>query len=294
MDQAQQLRNIIKQQNMQQQHLARVITVTSGKGGVGKSNMSVNMAIQLSRLGKMVIILDADFGLANVEVMLGTRPKYNMADMIFGGKDIRDVICKGPENIGFISGGSGIKELSNLSKDQISGIINMMCGLDSLADIIIIDTGAGISDAVIDMVLASSEVLLVTTPEPTSITDAYALLKTINKTPGFNAENTRIRMIGNRTLNMSDGYDLYNKLNSVVERFLSMKMEYLGAVPFDVNLTKAVMRQQPVSIAYPNTPAVKSIKAMAKTLIDMEQSETKSVRTGLSGLFSKMFHNRKK
>ena len=294
MDQAQQLRNIIKQQNMQQQHLARVITVTSGKGGVGKSNMSVNMAIQLSRLGKKVIILDADFGLANVEVMLGTRPKYNMADMIFGGKNIRDVICKGPENIGFISGGSGIKELSNLSKDQISGIINMMYGLDSLADIIIIDTGAGISDAVIDMVLASSEVLLVTTPEPTSITDAYALLKTINKTPGFNAENTRIRMIGNRTLNMSDGYDLYNKLNSVVERFLNMKMEYLGAVPFDVNLTKAVMRQQPVSIAYPNTPAVKSIKAMAKTLIDMEQSETKSVRTGLSGLFSKMFHNRKK
>jgi len=293
MDQAQQLRNIIKQQNMQQQHLARVITVTSGKGGVGKSNMSVNMAIQLSRLGKKVIILDADFGLANVEVMLGTRPKYNMADMIFGGKNIRDVICKGPENIGFISGGSGIKELSNLSKDQISGIINMMYGLDSLADIIIIDTGAGISDAVIDMVLASSEVLLVTTPEPTSITDAYALLKTINKTPGFNAEDTRIRMIGNRTLNMSDGYDLYNKLNSVVERFLNMKMEYLGAVPFDVNLTKAVMRQQPVSIAYPNTPAVKSIKAMAKTLIDMEQSETKSVRTGLSGLFSKMFHNRK-
>lgn len=294
MDQSQQLRNIIKQQNMQQQHLARVITVTSGKGGVGKSNMSVNMAIQLSRLGKKVIILDADFGLANVEVMLGTRPKYNMADMIFGGKNIRDVICKGPENIGFISGGSGIKELSNLSKDQISGIINMMYGLDSLADIIIIDTGAGISDAVIDMVLASSEVLLVTTPEPTSITDAYALLKTINKTPGFNAENTKIRMIGNRTLNMSDGYDLYNKLNSVVERFLNMKMEYLGAVPFDVNLTKAVMRQQPVSIAYPNTPAVKSIKAMAKTLIDMEQSETKSVRTGLSGLFSKMFHNRKK
>ena len=131
MDQAQQLRNIIKQQNMQQQHLARVITVTSGKGGVGKSNMSVNMAIQLSRLGKKVIILDADFGLANVEVMLGTRPKYNMADMIFGGKNIRDVICKGPENIGFISGGSGIKELSNLSKDQISGIINMMYGLDS-------------------------------------------------------------------------------------------------------------------------------------------------------------------
>lgn len=218
MDQAQQLRNIIKQQNMQQ-HLARVITVTSGKGGVGKSNMSVNMAIQLGRLGKKVVILDADFGLANVEVMLGTRPRYNMADMIYGRKGIKDIICRGPENIGFISGGSGIKELSNLSKDQISGIVNMMYELDSIADVIIIDTGAGISDAVIDMVLASSEVLLVTTPEPTSITDAYALLKTINKAPGYSNDNIKIKMIGNRTLSMSDGEELYNKLNSVVTKF---------------------------------------------------------------------------
>lgn len=293
MDQAQQLRNIIKQQN-KKQHLARVITVTSGKGGVGKSNMSVNMAIQLSRLGKKVIILDADFGLANVEVMLGKRPKYNMADMMFGGKSIKDIICDGPEDIGFISGGSGIKELSNLSKDQVSSIINMMYELDSIADIIIIDTGAGIADTVIDMVLASSEVLLVTTPEPTSITDAYALLKTINKTSEFQRDKIKIRMIGNRTLNLSDGYELYNKLNSVVEEFLDMNMEYLGAVPFDVNLTKAVMKQQPVSIVYPNTPAVKSIRAMAETLIDLEHSEKRSVRTGLSGLFSRMFHNRKK
>ncbi len=194
MDQAQQLRNIIKQQNMQQ-HLARVITVTSGKGGVGKSNMSVNMAIQLGRLGKKVVILDADFGLANVEVMLGTRPRYNMADMIYGRKGIKDIICRGPENIGFISGGSGIKELSNLSKDQISGIVNMMYELDSIADVIIIDTGAGISDAVIDMVLASSEVLLVPTPEPTSITDAYALLKTINKAPGYSNDNIKIKYL---------------------------------------------------------------------------------------------------
>lgn len=293
MDQAQQLRNIIKQQNMQQ-HLARVVTVTSGKGGVGKSNMSVNMAIQLGRLGKKVVILDADFGLANVEVMLGTRPKYNMADMIYGGRSIKDIICYGPENIGFISGGSGIKELSNLSKDQISGIVNMMYELDSIADIIIIDTGAGISDAVIDMVLASSEVLLVTTPEPTSITDAYALLKTIKKTPGFDSQNTKIRMIGNRTLETSDGEELYNKLNSVVSRFLKMNMEYLGSVPFDVNLTKAIMRQQPVSIAYPNTPASKAIKLMAQALVNIEGEQQKNVSAGLSGLFSKMFRNRRK
>lgn len=293
MDQAQQLRNIIKQQNMQQ-HLARVITVTSGKGGVGKSNMSVNMAIQLGRLGKKVVILDADFGLANVEVMLGTRPRYNMADMIYGRKGIKDIICRGPENIGFISGGSGIKELSNLSKDQISGIVNMMYELDSVADVIIIDTGAGISDAVIDMVLASSEVLLVTTPEPTSITDAYALLKTINKAPGYSNDNIKIKMIGNRTLSMSDGEELYNKLNSVVAKFLHMNMEYLGSVPFDVNLTKAVMKQQPVSVAYPNTPASKSIKAMAEKLANVEPEHQRQTLGGLSGLFSKMFRNRNK
>lgn len=293
MDQAQQLRNIIKQQNMQQ-HLARVITVTSGKGGVGKSNMSVNMAIQLGRLGKKVVILDADFGLANVEVMLGTRPRYNMADMIYGRKGIKDKICRGPENIGFISGGSGIKELSNLSKDQISGIVNMMYELDSIADVIIIDTGAGISDAVIDMVLASSEVLLVTTPEPTSITDAYALLKTINKAPGYSNDNIKIKMIGNRTLSMSDGEELYNKLNSVITKFLHMNMEYLGSVPFDVNLTKAVMKQQPVSVAYPNTPASKSIKAMAEKLANVEPENQRQTLGGLSGLFSKMFRNRNK
>ena len=282
MDQAQQLRNIIKQQNMQQ-HLARVITVTSGKGGVGKSNMSVNMAIQLGRLGKKVVILDADFGLANVEVMLGTRPRYNMADMIYGRKGIKDIICRGPENIGFISGGSGIKELSNLSKDQISGIVNMMYELDSIADVIIIDTGEGIS-----------EVLLVTTPEPTSITDAYALLKTINKAPGYSNDNIKIKMIGNRTLSMSDGEELYNKLNSVVTKFLHMNMEYLGSVPFDVNLTKAVMKQQPVSVAYPNTPASKSIKAMAEKLANVEPENQRQTLGGLSGLFSKMFRNRNK
>lgn len=293
MDQAQQLRNIIKKQNMQQ-HLARVITVTSGKGGVGKSNMSVNMAIQLGRLGKKVVILDADFGLANVEVMLGTRPKYNLADMIYGSKNIKEIICYGPENIGFISGGSGIKELSNLSKDQIMGIVNMMYELDSIADVIIIDTGAGISDAVIDMVLASSEILLVTTPEPTSITDAYALLKTINKTNGFDPQNMQIKMIGNRTLSISDGVELYNKLNSVVAKFLNMNMEYLGSVPFDVNLTKAVMKQQPVSIVYPNTPASKAIRAMAESLLDGAQAPHTQAVGGLSGLFSKMFRNRKK
>ena len=301
MDQAEQLRNIIKQQNTEQnmpqmpqitsKYMARVITVTSGKGGVGKSNVSVNLAIQLGKLGKKVIILDADFGLANVEVMLGIRPQYNLADLMFRGKSVKDIISPGPENIGFISGGSGMRELTNLDKAQIQKIVSMMSELDSLADVIIIDTGAGISDSVIDLILASSEILLVATPEPTSITDAYALLKTLCRNPDFDITTANVKMIANRTQNYQEGRELYVKLNSVVDRFLNMKMDYIGAIPFDQNLTRAVMKQQPVSLAFPKATSSKAIMEIALSLENNSQIESKKYNKGISGLFSKMFKN---
>lgn len=301
MDQAEQLRNIIKQQNIEQnmpqmpqitsKYMARVITVTSGKGGVGKSNVSVNLAIQLGKLGKKVIILDADFGLANVEVMLGIRPQYNLADLMFRGKSVKDIISPGPENIGFISGGSGMRELTNLDKAQIQKIVSMMSELDSLADVIIIDTGAGISDSVIDLILASSEILLVATPEPTSITDAYALLKTLCRNPDFDITTANVKMIANRTQNYQEGRELYVKLNSVVDRFLNMKMDYIGAIPFDQNLTRAVMKQQPVSLAFPKATSSKAIMEIALSLENNSQIESKKYNKGISGLFSKMFKN---
>ena len=139
MDQAQQLRNIIKKQELEPPHTdARVITVTSGKGGVGKTSVSVNLAITLSKMGKKVILLDADFGLANIEIMLGVRPRYNLADLMFKGKEMKDIITYSPENIGFISGGSGINEMANLTKDQVSHLIEKMCELDRIADVIIV------------------------------------------------------------------------------------------------------------------------------------------------------------
>lgn len=301
MDQAEQLRNIIKQQNIEQnmpkmpqitsKYMARVITVTSGKGGVGKSNVSVNLAIQLGKLGKKVIILDADFGLANVEVMLGIRPQYNLADLMFRGKSVKDIISPGPENIGFISGGSGMRELTNLDKAQIQKIVSMMSELDSLADVIIIDTGAGISDSVIDLILASSEILLVATPEPTSITDAYALLKTLCRNPDFDITTANVKMIANRTQNYQEGRELYVKLNSVVDKFLNMKMDYIGAIPFDQNLTRAVMKQQPVSLAFPKATSSKAIMEIALSLENNSQIESKKNNKGISGLFSKMFKN---
>lgn len=289
MDQAEQLRNIVKQQNKKQRS-ARVITVTSGKGGVGKSNVSVNLAIQMSRLGKRAVILDADFGLANIEVMLGMRPQYNLADMMFRGKDVKDIICTGPEDIGFISGGSGLREMTNLNKDQILSLVRTMYELDHYADVVIIDTGAGISDTVIELVASSSEVLLVATPEPTSITDAYALLKTLHRHDGFEAGSTSIKMIGNRIQSYEEGKELYLKLNTVVNKFLGMDMEYLGAIPYDECLPRAVMQQQPVSLAYPDAPSARAMLELAMVLED-EKKEIAPMDTahGLAGLFTKIF-----
>ena len=289
MDQAEQLRNIVKQQNKKQRS-ARVITVTSGKGGVGKSNVSVNLAIQMSRLGKRAVILDADFGLANIEVMLGMRPQYNLADLMFRGKDVKDIICTGPEDIGFISGGSGLREMTNLNKDQILSLVRTMYEPDHYADVVIIDTGAGISDTVIELVASSSEVLLVATPEPTSITDAYALLKTLHRHDGFEAGSTSIKMIGNRIQSYEEGKELYLKLNTVVNKFLGMEMEYLGAIPYDEYLPRAVMQQQPVSLAYPDAPSARAMLELAMVLED-EKKEIEPMDTahGLAGLFTKIF-----
>lgn len=291
MDQAEQLRNLIKQQN-RQEHLARVITVTSGKGGVGKSNISLNLAISFSRLRKRVVILDADFGLANIEVMLGVRPRYSLADVIFRGRNVNEIITKGPGNIGFVSGGSGINELSNLNGDQIKILVNVMYQLDSIADVVIIDTGAGISESVMEMILSSSEILLVATPEPASITDAYVLLKTLKNQSDYDESALKIRLLGNRTQNRAEGKELYDKLNSVVGRFLGMRMDYMGAVPYDGYLQKAVMKQRPVCLAYPDAPSAKAIQDLAVILNNQSSRRINVQGNGLSGIFSRMLHNR--
>ena len=183
MDQAQQLRNVIKQRNQNNINAAKVITITSGKGGVGKSNLAVNLAVCLRKAGKRVVIFDADFGLANVEVVFGAIPKYTLFDFIYRGKSISEVITEGPMDIGFISGGSGIIGLNDLTHEQVMRLVQSINELNELADYIIIDTGAGISEQVLEFVIASPEVLLVATPEPTSLTDSYSLLKVLYRNP---------------------------------------------------------------------------------------------------------------
>ena len=290
MDQAENLRNIIKLQNQNNINNAQVIAVTSGKGGVGKSSVSINLAIQFIRQGKKVIILDADFGLANVEVMFGVIPKANLSDLMFKGKEVKEIICEGPEGVGFISGGSGIAKLSNLDREQIKRLVGKLNELEELADVIIIDTGAGISPSVMEFLVASPETIIVTTPEPTSITDSYALLKALNMNAGDNVKNLKIHMIANKVSSESEGMNLYEKLSAVVARFLNIDINYLGIIPQDSNITKAIMKQQPVSIAYPNAPSSKRFSEIVTALINADSEvpqHKKGIRNYLRNVFGK-------
>ena len=284
MDQAQQLRNIIKANNTPRP-VARVITVTSGKGGVGKSNTAINLAIQFKKMGQRVIILDADFGLANIEIMFGAVPKHNLCDLIYQGKSITDIITWGPMEVGFISGGSGIAGLSNLSREYLTYIIQNLAQLDAIADVVIVDTGAGIADAVLEFLVASGEIILVTTPEPTSITDSYSLLKALKRHPRFSEQNSHIKIIANKVDSANEGQTLFNKLNAVVARYLKLPVSYLGAVPQDNQLSRAVMQQMPVSLQAPTSKSSLAYEAIAAKLMNVELNQN-LVKRGMAAFFS--------
>ena len=297
MDQAQQLRNVIKlrdqnNQKVEASQMARVVTVTSGKGGVGKSNLAVNLAVQLRKAGKRVIIFDADFGLANVEVMFGAIPQYNLSDFIYRGKRIQEIITPGPMDIGFISGGSGIIGLNNLYREQIMYLGKAIEELNTLADYIIIDTGAGISDQVLEFVMASPEVLLVSTPEPSSLTDSYSLLKALYRNPNFVAADTTIHVISNRVSSLEEGQAVFDKLNSVVSQFLHGKLNYLGMIPQDAALDKAVRQQKTVSLLEPASKSAKAFEVLADNLMNGTHNQVLAKR-GIVQMFSGFLQKRK-
>ena len=296
-DQAERLRKIISRIKSQRdetlvgmkqlkgERRSRVITVTSGKGGVGKTNITVNMAISLSNMGKRVAIIDADFGLANIDVLLGIIPRFTLLDVINNTKSIMEVLAAGPGNIRFISGGSGVSELIDLEEEEVRAFLDNIALLDRLFDIIIIDTGAGLSSKILSLVMASNEVILVTTPEPTSITDAYALIKMVAKKD----KNKRIRVIVNKAESAKEAEDIYNKLKLVTERFLGMKLIPAGYIVTDENVIKAVKSQRPFVVNYPNCRATKQIKEITRKLLEKKEDE-EALSTGLIG-FIKRFLN---
>ena len=290
MDQASKLRQMV--QTNSEFTTARVIAVTSGKGGVGKTSFSVNLAIEMAKRGKRVVVFDADFGLANVEVMLGIRPQFNLLDLIHNNKSIEEIITTGPNGIGFISGGSGVSELATLDNDSIKLLISKLVELDKLYDVVIIDTGAGITDSVMEFVLVSPEVILVVTPEPTSITDSYSLLKILRRKQEFNPLYKTINVVANRTMDDSEGYEIYNKINTVSSKFLNTKLNYLGDIPYDKNASLAVIEQKPITIAYPNSNAAKAIMALADSFFEDKREFEERKEGGIARVFLNFIRSR--
>ncbi|WP_373020377.1 MinD/ParA family protein [Thiomicrorhabdus sp.] len=240
----------------------RVIAVASGKGGVGKTNVSVNLGISLSQMGNRVLLMDADMGLANVDIMLGLQTRYNLAHVLDGEKTLKEVIVEGPAGLKIIPAASGVKRMAQLTAMENAGIINAFSELNGELDVLIIDTAAGIADSVVSFCRASQEVVVVVTDEPASITDAYALIKVLSR----DYQVTRFRLLANMSRSAQHGRQLYDKLARVCEQFLDVSIDYLGSVPYDNDLREAVQRQVPVTIHKPNSLAAKSFKEMAYTI----------------------------
>ena len=262
---------------------SRVITVTSGKGGVGKTNFTVNLAIKLSQMGQRVVVIDADLGLANVDVVMGIMSKYNLSDVINSKKEITDILEEGPCGVKFISGGSGVQELVKLNKTQLVDLLLKLGKLDDEADVVLIDTGAGLSDSVLSFVFAAKEVILVTTPEPTAITDAYALIKTIV----MKDRNKEIKVVVNRVDDSAEAFNILDKLNIVTEKFLGVNLQKLGYIINDPCVSKAVKQQEPFVISYGSSKASKNLGEIASSLMNKKEFGTTNV-SGFKSFINKL------
>ena len=242
---------------------ARIIAVTSGKGGVGKSNLTVNLALAFLAEGKKTLVIDADLGMANVDVLLGTSSKYNLLHLLDEDVVLDDVILKGPYGLRYISGGSGMEQAGEFTPAERSLLEEKLTGCGELADIILIDTGAGIGRNVLDFILAADEVVLVTTPEPTAMTDAYAVMKAYS----MYAAKPNMRIVVNRVYDEAESLEVAEKLRKTAERFLHMEIGSLGAIYEDRTMIQAVRQQKPILQAYPDSLAAKCIKAIARSIL---------------------------
>ncbi len=242
---------------------ARIIAVTSGKGGVGKTNLTVNLAIALSLAGKRVLIIDADLGMANVDVVMGAMSKYNLMHLLQDDVSLVDIVMQGPCGVKFVSGGSGLEQMANLSVQDRSKLMAKLYECEQMADIILVDTGAGLSHNVLDFIVAADEVILLTTPEPTAMTDAYAVLKAYS----MYASNKDIKLVVNRIYDEAEARDVVLKLVRTADRFLKLPLKVLGNIYEDRNMMNAVKKQRPLLSAYPDTVSAKCIRAIAESLL---------------------------
>lgn len=280
LDQADRLRQLVN--NPQAKKLKpKIMTITSGKGGVGKSNLVVNLAISLQKLGNKVLIFDADIGMGNDDILMGFTSKYNVFDIIYNDKSLDEVLIEGPSGVKLLPGGSGLNNVEDLSDNQREKFLKK---LDSVEDYnyILMDTGAGINRSVLAFIACAEELLVVTTPEPTSLTDAYSLLKAVNH---FRIKKDA-KIIVNRVVDKEEGKVTFEKFNGAVKKFLNMNLEHLGSVSEDKKLLLAVRQQDPIVMSYPNSYAAKDIESIAKVIMGKNYEADGE---GMVGLFKRIF-----
>jgi flagellar biosynthesis protein FlhG len=242
--------------------LAQTIAVASGKGGVGKSNVAVNVALELAELGHRVTLLDADMALANADVLLGLTPKYHLGHVLTGQRTLQEVQIEVTDGLRLIPGGSGVAELAHLSLDQHARLIAELRAIETDSDFMIIDTAAGIAGNVIGILKAVAEVIIVTTPDPTALVDAYATIKLMHQA----ATDTPIRIVVNDVVELGDAERVFKQLRTTTARFLQRDIDYLGTIPHDSELIEAVREQRPVVQYAPETPASRALRLIARHL----------------------------
>jgi len=240
----------------------RVISVTSGKGGVGKTNITANLAYILSRMVKRILLLDADAGLANIDVILGITPKYNLSHVLCGEKTLSEAVVQGPGGIKILPASSGIKEMAELSKGQKFTLLEELDGMDEDFDFMLIDTAAGITDNVMYFNMAAGEIIVVVSSEPTSLTDAYALIKILYQ----NYAAKRFMLLVNMVVDSNEARAVYTRLSNATNHFLDLPIEYLGYLPHDKNIPKAVNKQKLLTEVFSNSRASKSLSKITEEL----------------------------
>lgn len=282
LDQAEALRKLIINEEEQNKNIkSKIITVTSGKGGVGKSNFVVNLAIALQNKGKKVLIFDADLGMGNDDVLMGLYPKYNIFDIIYTDLEIKDIIIEGINGVSLIPAGSALSKAQELEEEERKLFLGKLETLDEY-DYILMDTGAGVNRDVLSFIAASEELIIITTPEPTSITDGYSLIKA---TDHYKLKN-KAKIIVNKAFSKEEGQETYNKFNRAVSRFLKIEIEYLGCILEDKKLVQSVRQQKPFMVLYPNCDASRGIEDISLKIIGQELNPS----NGAKGLFKKLFN----
>jgi flagellar biosynthesis protein FlhG len=291
-DQAEKLREMMRRNNTAPEtpvktrnaSKTRIVTVTSGKGGVGKTNMSVNMALAYARLGKKVVVMDADLGLANVNVMLNMIPKFNLYHVIRKQKTMKEIMVETEYGISIVAGASGFSKIANLTEDERQNFINELDTLSN-ADIIIIDTAAGVSSNVLDFIAAADDAVIITTPEPTAITDAYGIIKII--ATEIDSLNMGLKLVVNRVKNVAEAKKVADRMTNIAGLYLNLKVEYLGFVYEDSVVSQAVLRQRPFMVIDPKSRASLCVQHIVGRMEKSEIRESGGFGNMIRRLFGK-------